>query len=144
MIWAIVRSQVSNKVLRAVPPPVDPAEQLLPLSYIFAVSHLHSGYFSRLQTKRHSVGWANDTNIPHLFSCPTHPTDLVPGDMWMAPLQVAQFLADLPQFANLPPLQIDFINSFHLSLSPLALSSLRPSAGPLHLTSCHVTQWPGC
>ena len=34
--------------------------------------------------------------------------DLAPGDIWAAPLQVDQFLAGLPQFTDLPPLQIDF------------------------------------
>ena len=73
---------------------------------------------SRLQAYRHSVGWADDPTCPdccstdhtvaHLFSCPTHLTDLAPGDMRTASQQVAQFLAGLPPFSDLPPLQVDF------------------------------------
>ena len=57
-----------------------------------------------------------------------------PGDMWVTPIQVAQFLAGLPQFVNLPPLQINF-ESFPPSPSfpPSALYPLWPSVGPLHL-----------
>ena len=77
-----------NKVLLAVFPPVDPAEQLLPQSYRIALSQLLSSYCHRLQSYRHSVGWAEDPTYPdcyssdymvaNLFSCPTHQMDLFP------------------------------------------------------------------
>ena len=118
MIIEIVWSQAPNNVFMATLPPIDPAEQLLPRSYRRALSQLRSGHCSRLQSYRHSVGWADDPTCPncrsadhtvaHLFSCPTQPTDLAPGDMWVASLQVAHFLAGLSQFSDLPPLQIDF------------------------------------
>ena len=57
-------------------------------------------------TYRHSVGWVNgpscpdcrstDHTVAHLFSCPTHPMDQAPGNMWVATLQIAQLLAGLP------------------------------------------------
>ena len=82
---------------------------------------LRSGHSSQHMSYRHSVSWADNPTCPdcrstdhtvsHLLSCLTHPTDLATGDLWTAPLQVAQFLAGLPQFSDLPPLQIDF-NSF--------------------------------
>ena len=94
------------------------ARRLLPRSYRSALSQLRSCYCSNLQSYRHSVGKADDSACPncrstdhtvaHLFSCPTHPTDLAPGDMWVPHLQLAQFVAELPQFCDLPPLQIDF------------------------------------
>ena len=100
------------------PSPIDPAEQLLPWSYRSALSQHCSGHCSRLMSYRHSVGWADDPTFPdcrstdhtvaHLLSCPTHRTDLAPGNMWTAALQLAQFLAGLPQFSDLLPLQIDF------------------------------------
>ena len=87
-------------------PPIDPAEQLLPRSLRTDLSQLRSGHCSRLQAYRHSVGWADDPTCPDcrstdhtvalLFSYPTHLTDLTPGDMWTAPLQVAQLMAGLP------------------------------------------------
>ena len=87
----------------------------------------------------HSIGWADNPTCPdcmaanhtvyHLFSCPT---DLGPVDMWVAPFQVAQFWPfTIRQSA---PLQID-LYSFppQPSFLPLALYSLRPPMGPLHL-----------
>ena len=53
------------------------------------LSQLRSDHCSRLQAYRHSVGWADDTTctdcssidhtVAHLFSCPSHPTDLTSG-----------------------------------------------------------------
>ena len=51
------------------PPPIDSAEQLLPRSYRSALSQLRSDYCSKLQSYRHSVGWADD---PHLSQLPVH------------------------------------------------------------------------
>ena len=86
MIGEIIRSQVPNKVLWAVHPPVDPAEQLLPRSNRCALSQLHTGNCSRLVTYRHSDptypdSHATDHMVAYLFSCPAHPTDLALGDM---------------------------------------------------------------
>ena len=119
MIEETIRYKAPKKVLMTTPtPPIDPAEQLLPQSYRSALSQLRSGHCSRLQSYRHSLGWVDDPSchecrstdhtVAHLFSCPTYPTDLALGDMWTSLLQIAQFLAGLPQFSDLPPLQIDF------------------------------------
>ena len=113
---------------------IDPAEQLLPRSYRSALSQLHSIHCSRFQSYHHSVVWADDPTCPdcrstdhmvaHLLglSCPSHSTDLVHGDMWTAPLQVSQFLAGLPQFSDLPPLQIDSTPSLSTPLAKFARS----------------------
>ena len=103
-----------NRVLLAQPPDIDPAERLLPRAHRSVLSQLRSGYCSRLASYRHSVGWtesplcplcrASDHTVPHLFSCPEAPTDLAPGDLWTAPLQVMQFLLTLQCFADLLPL----------------------------------------
>ena len=89
MIEETIQSQAPNKVLMATPPPIDPAEQLLPRSYRSPLSQLRSGHCSRLMSYRHSVGWVDDPTCPdccstdqtvaHLFSCPTHPKDLTRG-----------------------------------------------------------------
>ena len=78
MIREIVRSQSPNKVLLAAPPPVDPAEQLLPLSYRSALFHL----LPPAPVLLHSIGWADNLACPNfqtvnhsmanLFSCPAH------------------------------------------------------------------------
>ena len=120
MIEDIVRSQAPNKVLMATPsnrPSRKTAAPVLPKRPFLAPIRL----LLKAKSYRHSVGWADDptcsdcqyTNhtLDHLFSCPTHPRDLTPEDMCVAPLQVAQFIADLPQFSDLPPLQIN-LDSF--------------------------------
>ena len=99
------------------------------------------GYCLRLQYYRPSVAAGPITSpadccftyaVAHLFSCQTQPTELAPGDMWMAHLQVSQFLAGLPQFNDLPPLQFDF-------------DSFGPPTGPhhLHLTLQPISFHPG-
>ena len=106
MIGEIVMYLAHHKVLWAVPPPVDPAKQLLPCptgvpcpSPSSALDTAHSSYITRsVACQLHA----------HLFSCPTYPMDLTPGDMWTAPLQVAQYLAGFPQFSDLPSLWADF------------------------------------
>ena len=137
MIGEIVWSQEPNKVLWAVPQPVDPAEQLLPQSYRCALCQIRSTYCSWLMSFRHYVGWAND---PTCSDC--HATDhtvalisphMDPGDMWTA--QVPQFLAGFTQFSDLSTLQVDF-DSFPLNLhSCRCPPSLATLAGPLHILS---------
>ena len=61
--------------------------------------------------------------MSHLSSCLTHPTDLIKGDMCAAPIQVAQFLAGLSQFANLPHSRSTLI-PFLLSLTPAGITLL--------------------
>ena len=78
--------------------------------------------------------------VAQLFSCPAHPTDLAPCDMWTAPLQFAQFLAG-------PPLQIILTPFLHNFLSRGWLPPPWPPAGPhlphftLHPTLSHP--WSG-
>ena len=63
---------------------------------------------SRCTTTPHNpIVTTPTTRWPHFFSCPIQPY-LFPGDVWAAPLQVAQFLAVLQQSSDLPPLQINF------------------------------------
>ena len=99
MIGEIVRSQAPNKVLWAIPPPENPAEQPLPWSCRSALSHLCSGYCLNLQAYRHSVSWDDerdptcpdchvvDQTVANLSSCPTNPTDLPLGYVWATPLR---------------------------------------------------------
>ena len=130
----------------ATPHPIDPAEQLLLRSYRSALSQLRSSHCLRLMAYSHSVGWADDPTCPnchstghtvaHLFSCPTHSTNLAPGDMWTTPLQVTQFLAGLPQFSDLPQMQIDF-DSFPSYFSFLLLAFSFLATGGTTSSSSH-------
>ena len=92
-----------------------------------------------LQVYRHSVGWADDVvrsdchavdhTVAHFFSSLAHPTDLALGDMWATPLHVAQFLAGLPQFSDLPLFQIDFDSFLNFIAAVGPLPFLPPDRG---------------
>ena len=87
--------------------------------------------------------------MAHLFICLAQATDLAPGDMWTAPLQVAQFLAGPPQFSDLPPLLINFDSFPPLHscrrLAASSLASCGTTSSSSHLfTSSHFTCGPGC
>ena len=102
----------------------------------------------------HSIGWADDPTCPdyyvadhmvaHLFSCPTHPTDLAPGDMCSSTPPVA--LLSFPSGSSVPggspavcrsALTSDWLRLFpFLTLIPavrLPLSSSGLPAWPLRL-----------
>ena len=70
------------------------------------------------------------------------------GDMWTAPLQVAQFLAGLPQFSDLPPTTHRFRFLSFRTFIP-AVDSLLPGPQRDHIihissfTPLHLTRGPG-
>ena len=71
------------------------------------------------------------------------------GDMWAAVVQVAEFVAGLPQFADLPNCRSTLISSFPNLHHPVGPLPLRLQAGPLHVhslplfTLSHLIQWYG-
>ena len=67
---------------------------------------------------------STDHMVARLFSCPTHTTDLAPGDVW-----VAQLLAGLPQLPICPPPPFRYFN-LH---SPNRASPAYGPRRPLHL-----------
>ena len=100
-----------NKVLNSRPPLVSTDEQSLPRAHRTTLSRLRSGYCPALNTYRTSIGTSTTDRCPscnlaahttvHLFTCPEHPTNLDPLDLWRRPVEVADFVARLPGF-NLP------------------------------------------
>ena len=111
-------SRPDNRILLAPPPPVDSAEAFLPRAYCTTLSQLCSGHCPRLMFYKARVCWtdsdlcpdcgAANRSTPHLFCCLEHPTNLVTGYLWTAPLQVSQFLASLLAFSDLSPLRVLF------------------------------------
>ena len=63
--------------------------------------------------------------VAHLFSCSIHPTDLTPGDMWAAPLQVVQLMTSLLQFADLHPLLTLFCIYVYLVIVQLSFKTVQ-------------------
>ena len=108
MIEEIVRSQALNKVLMATPPPIDPAEQLLPRSCPAVASSSSSvpatarasSPTTTPMTPPAPIATPPTTRCPFSLAAPHIPGIWSPGDMWVAPLQVAQFLAGLPQLQS--------------------------------------------
>ena len=103
-----------NKVLNARPPSVSAEEQSLPRPYRTTLSRLRAGQCPALNSYQAAVGRSTTDRCPscgtaahttnHLFSCPSHPTDLTPLHLWSSPTDVADFVAGLPCF-SLPPLE---------------------------------------
>ena len=103
---------VSNRVLNAPPPPLDPNDRFLPRLTRATLCQLRSGHCARLQDFLHRIGRADDDLCPecrgathstsHLFSCPSFPTSLDVSDLWSKTWCVAVFLQTLPSFSFLP------------------------------------------
>ena len=101
-----------NNVLLGPPLDVDPSERVLPRPYR-SMPQLRLGYCSRLQYYLHRVGRAPSAacsdcgsalhTTEHLFFCPSSPTDLIPADLWTAPLQESLFISSTPSFADVLP-----------------------------------------
>ena len=154
MIEEIFQSQASNKVLMATPPPIDPAKQLLPRSCPTVAPSSSSIPATAQASSPKTTPKAGPMTPPAPIA--TQPTTLCPislaaphipwiwslGDMWVAPLQVAQFLAGLPQL-------VAICLHCRSTLTPNPHSccwppSLEPLAGPhlLHHTPSHFTHGP--
>ena len=116
-VGTYLRDAPPNRVLGAAPPGVDPAERSLPRHHRTTLAQLRSGHCSRLRSYQHRIGIAESAACPecdaaphtvhHIFECASHPTTLVPLDLWQSPLRVAAFLVGLPAFEGLPGLPPD-------------------------------------
>ena len=123
MIGETIQYQAPNKVLLPPPPSSSLPSRTTALS-VLQVSPLPASIKQlHILGRRFHIPDCLSANhtVLHLFNCPSYPKDLAPGDMWAAPLRITQFLAGLPQFANLPQQQIVF-DSFPYSPGRLSLS----------------------
>jgi hypothetical protein len=94
-------------------PPISDEEETLPGRIRDAFSQLCSRKCIRLKTYLHRFGKSKDElyperkvtphTAPHLFSCPSHPTDLTFEDLWYRPQAVATFLAGTSACADFLP-----------------------------------------
>ena len=109
-------SRDHNKVLLRPAPSVSASELLLPRHYRTTLSQLRSGYCSRLLTYKQTIGSSDSDLCPecgtephtaaHIFRCPGAPTALAVEDLWHRPVEVANHIASLSAFADLPPLEL--------------------------------------
>ena len=104
-----------NRVLNERAPEVSEDELLLSRSSRTTLSQLRSGFCRRLNDFQHRIGTSVISACPscgtglhtvgHLFSCPSHPTTLNPRSLWTDPVGAVSFLAGLPFFGHLQPLE---------------------------------------
>lgn len=109
-----ISSRQHTNILRRSTPPVHSSDRRLPRAHRSTLAQLRSGYCSRTNNYLLKIGRADSAACPdcganehspsHLFSCPTHPTNLRSIDLWLRPTRVATFLFSLPSFSHLPPL----------------------------------------
>ena len=103
-----------NPVLGAKAPEVHAYELSLSRIYQTTLAQLHSNKCASLQSYKHFIKSAADDSCPeclsaphttsHIFSCCAYPTPLTKWDLWYKPVEAAEFIADLPSFDHLPPL----------------------------------------
>ena len=98
-----VRSQERNVVLDGRPPPISSSEKELSRRERSTLAQLRSGhcrllgsYKSRIK-KDASLNVCSDCgtsphDVTHLFTCPAHPTTMIPSDLWNRPTDIVQEL----------------------------------------------------
>ena len=96
------------------PPPINPEESSLPRPFRSTLAQLRSGHCKALNGYLTDIGQTDDPlcpscrggihDPPHLFSCPSHPTELGLIDLWDRPARTASFISSLPFFDYLPDL----------------------------------------
>jgi len=106
VVCEALASRGTNGVLGSAAPDVDAEEVGLPRGTRTTLAQLRSGYCSALSTFRHRIGLSPAPTCPccrqadhttqHLFSCPEHPTELSPLDLWRRSRGTAAFLQIYP------------------------------------------------
>ena len=98
-----VRSQERNVVLDGRPPPISSSEKELSRRERSTLAQLRSGhcrllgsYKSRIK-KDASLNVCSDCgtsphDVTHLFTCPAHPTTMIPSDLWNRPTDIVREL----------------------------------------------------
>jgi hypothetical protein len=102
-----------NTVLGRWAPPIAEEEKSLLGIICTAFSQFRCNKSIRLKNYQHRIGKSEDDvclecrvaphKAPHLFDCPSHPTDLGYEDLWYHPRVAALFLSSVPICANFPP-----------------------------------------
>ena len=95
-IDSAIQLQGNNRVLKKRPLPISDEEQWLNRRERCTLSQLLSGHCHLFQDYKHRVlddpsdictdCAASPQDVRHLFACTTHPTDLLPEDLWRNPV----------------------------------------------------------
>ena len=109
-----IKNQCPNPLIGRIAPPVSASERRLPRKVRTTLTQLRSIHCSALQSYQLKIAKTITDICPecrgapqtvlHLFSCPAHPTQLQPIDLWFNPIKAAKHLVTVPTFRHLPPL----------------------------------------
>ena len=101
-----IEARGTNRVLGITAPAIDPTERELPRKTRRLLAQMRSGFCIALNDYRHRIGLSTTSICPccrqdehtvqHVFECPEYPTTLQPMDLWLRPVDVAEFLRGLP------------------------------------------------
>ena len=121
-----VKGQKKNIVLYGLPHPINDSEKDLTRKERATLAQLRSGYWKLLVSYKSRIMkdasldvYADCSKTPHdvkhLFACPSHPTILIPSDLWSKPVEsIREFSLDwdepIPK-ANNNNWPVYFINS---------------------------------
>ena len=110
-----IDAQGLHPLLNAPTPDINNTETDLPRLHRSTLSQLRSSHCQKLASYQYRVTprradspicphcRQSEETVLHIFNCPSVPTDLLVGDLWLRPKRVATFLSQHPSF-NLPPL----------------------------------------
>ena len=113
-----MRDRGDNSVIGTPAPEIAEEEGELPRKTRRILAQLRSNYCSSLNDYRFRIGLSDTPMCPccrqeehtvqHVFKCSEHQTDLRPMDLWLRPVEVAEFLwtlpfFDIPAFERPPP-----------------------------------------
>ena len=106
-----IEARGTNRILGTRAPAIDPTEKELPRKTRRTLAQMRSGFCIALNDYRHRIGQSDtpicpccrqdEHTVQHVFGCSEYPTDLQPMDLWLRPVDVAEFLESLP-YMDLP------------------------------------------
>ena len=113
LVGETMRNYEDNRVLNSAAPEVHDDEKSLPRSVRSTLSQLRSGFCAKLRDYQHHILRKTDDDIcpdcrthpassNHLFSCPTHPTNLTTKALWERPREATAHISKFQGFNDLP------------------------------------------
>ena len=112
IVGDVISGYSDNRVLNAPTPEISKEEKCLPRQTRTTLAQLRSGFCAKLKDYLHRIGRSDDDICPdcnsapasssHLFSCPSHPTNLTTRALWERPWEAAQQISKFQGFDSLP------------------------------------------
>ena len=97
-----LHTMTSNRILATRPPDINDEELLLTRKERSLLAQLRSGFSRKVNSYLHRIDDsisnicpdcnATPHDVPHLFNCPSNPTQLTMRDLWRKPRECSRFL----------------------------------------------------